>query len=464
MQQLGDCVTPEGSIHNSKDVDSSLGGQDVRTRSLPRTVTTWSRRLLPACLLAGCATTPDTFRVLPIDSASGDLTPEVFSPESFTPSSNQVSVIFRLDDGGHGCQKSVEVGELSVRRVSLGLGAVAGSSALVFTLPKPAARDDGALTRALSAFWDSGASFRKCYGLDGAAAKEQLFRWVRLHRPLSPMALLDEAFGIPSSDVHNLRTVQLRAGMRLCATDVVNDSRPTGNWVAMGESCTRVVIGPNGGVVLDATLAQFNSLSSPAAAYGVIDKVASWGEIAAPNRDPLLMFVVYPQSLPGEWKNAPPEPVRQPLVVGVKIASDTDMKAIADLLRPPPSSQSDSAEERLTTLCQMTVAVCYKFGERGMISISVPIFLNGAPFDVPVGTKLADVDAMMRPDLSSPNTLVARTLGGAEDDPDAARLTSSMKGLRMYRSLDGVLHRVDLSKAGPKAGRMPLLPGDRLAW
>ncbi len=48
-----------------------------------------------------------------------------------------------------------------------------------------------------------------------------------------------------------------------------------------------------------------------------------------------------------------------------------------------------------------------------MIRISVPIFLNGAPLDVPVGATLADVAAMMRPDLSSPNTLVARTLGGA---------------------------------------------------
>ena len=436
----------------------------MSARSLPNIVATWSRYLLPACLLAGCATTPDAFRVLPVNSGEGNFTPEVFSPESFTPSPDQVSVIFRLGDRGRGCPKSVEVGGLSVRRASLGLGGMGGTSALVLTLPKATARDDGALTRALSAFWDSAASFRQCYGLDGAADRERLFRWVRLHRPLSPVALLDEAFGIPASDVHDLRTVQLRPGMRLCASDVVNDSRPTGNWVAMGESCTRVLAGPGDGVVLDGTLARYNSLSSAAAAYGVVYKVASWGEVAAPNRDPLLMFVVYPQSLPGEWKNASPDPVRQPLVVGVKLAPDTDMNAIAGLLRPPSGSPSDSAEERLSTICQMTVAVCYKFGERGIISTSVPIFLNGVPLDVPVGTTLADVAAMMRPDLSSPNTLVSTTLGGAEDGPDAGRLTSSMKRLRMYRSVDGALRRVDLSNAGPKAGRMPILPGDRLAW
>jgi len=436
----------------------------MSTRSLPSVVSTWFRCLLPACLLAGCATAPGAFRVLPVNSARGNFTPEVFSPESFTPSSDLVSVIFPLGDRGRGCPKSADVGGLSVRRASLGLGGVGGTSALVFTLPKAAARDDGALTRALLAFWDSAASFRQCYGLDGAGHRERLFRWVRLHRPLSPAALLDEAFGIPSNDVHNLRTVQLRAGMRLCASDVVNDSRPTGNWAAMGESCTRIAAGPGDGVLVDATLARYNSLSSTAAAYGVVYKVASWGEIAAPNRDPLLMFVVYPQSLPEEWKNAPADPVRQPLVVGVKLAPDTDMKAIAELLRPPPGNPSDSAEERLSSICQMSFAVCYKFGERGMISISVPVFLNGTPLDVPVGTTLTDVAAMMRPDLSSSNSLVAMMLGGTEDGPDAGRLSVSMKRLRMYRSIDGALRRVDLSKAGPRAGRMPLLPGDRLTW
>lgn len=232
----------------------------------------------------------------------------------------------------------------------------------------------------------------------------------------------------------------------------------------MGESCTRVVDGLRGGVGLDATVAQFNSLSSPAATYGVVYKISSWGEVAAPNRDPLLMFVVYPQSLPPEWKNTPPAPVRQPIVVGVRVASDTDMGAIADLLRPPPGAQSDSADERLTTICQMSAVVCYQFGERGMISVSIPIFLNGSPLDIPVGTTVADVAAMMRPDLSSPNTLTARKLTSGDEVANARELTGSIERLQMQRSLDGALHRVDLSKVGAMAGSLPLLPGDRLAW
>ena len=431
----------------------------MSTRSLLIIIAKRSSCLFPAFLLVGCVMTPKTFRV-----ASAGSNIEALSPESFIASPGRVSVIYWLDNGGRGCPKDIKIGQLSVKRAAIRRRGVTRSAAMVFTLPDTYVSDDNSLTKALAAFWDNGSSFRKCYGLDGDVHRERLFRWVRLHRPLSPVALLDEAFGIPANDLHDLRTVQLRAGMRLCASDVVNDSRSRGAWVAMGESCTRVVNGLKGGVGLDATTARFASLNSPVPAYRVFYKVASWGEVASPNSDPLLLFVVYPRSLPTKWTVTPPAPIRQPILVGVKLAFDTNIGAIADLLRPPPGVPSDSADRRLDTLCQMPDAICYQFGERGMINVSIPVVLNGSPLDLPVGATLADVAAMMRPDISSPNTLTARKL--ATDDKDANRqeLTRSIKRLRMYRSLDGALRRVDLSKAGAMVGSLPLLPGDRLAW
>lgn len=418
--------------------------------------------------LGGCLL-PQAYRVTP---AAGGAGLQVEAPNVYRTSEGLRSVLYFPDRGPSAkCPLRAEAGGIVAR----GVGAARGGrvvTAIRFDAGEAVFATPAALQAALGQWWADEAtkSFRQCYELSQEASVR---RSLLAQRPQSAAELLDAQFAFDAGrDPKRLRTIFLRPGMRICATDVApeDDTRTPRYWIAQAPSCTRIAGAPDGGLLFDPVAGRFDSLTMPSINYGLDEKgdahrVASWSEIRRPIAGPHAWLVVFPQCprcMPTTYDSSPPPYHDVPLLVGIRLdaGEGATPSELVELTSPAPGLPS----LRIATVCAKSNVLCYRFGERAMFTVEFTVFVNGAAQDVAIGTTLGDIAAMVSPDLFSRELVSPAGWASGVDEAARSRARLNLSRLKMQRVFDGRLAPVDLSRAGADAYALPLQPGDRLNW
>lgn len=417
--------------------------------------------------LAGCLL-PQPYRV----SSAGATTPpqlRIEGPNVYRTSGGVVSILYFpavVTDGS--CQIRAGAGGLLARRAQAQRGGRT-VTAVRFEDRGGTFASRAALSAAIDEWWLSPdtTQFRDCFNLDQASVRRSLLA----QRPQSAAELLDAQFAFDGgADTQRLRTVLLRPGMRICATDGIpeeNDRSPR-YYQPLSANCTRLVGAPEGGVLFDPVAGRFGGLTHPNHGYQAIHRVASWGEIQRPQRDPHLWALVLPQCpqcLPVSYEVADPdnpEPdYKYPLLVGIRLDKEgSSPPEVPDLL----GSSTKLPHRRVEGLCAKDRVICYRFGSRTTFTTDFPVYVNGAAQDVGVGTTIGDMAAIASPDLFSQTLFSPAAIASTIDEAARDRVHLGLSRLKMQRVIDGRLVNVDLSAAGVAAYALPLQPGDRLTW
>lgn len=401
---------------------------------------------LAACAIiaAGCASSPTTFRVVPLITESPGtqlkayeiLAPGVRRIQKGNAYRYVIDVVLAMPPGR--CPAN-EAGDekFSARFLRAGID----TALLRVTI---STRQTAAELRTAWDHWrmsDAGAQMAACLSEEDLKAIPDR---VETARPVNGEESLEAVFGLgPLSPV-----VSLKPGMSVCASDAFMRNVSVDAYVPSGLLCTRVARSPLGGAVLDPIRYSLINITnnSTDGATSAVAKIASWAEV--PREANALQYLVrYPSGLPKPAENIKPHEVS--LLVSLQDKMEPDVRraaiqCIADATKVKDFCQV--AVKELPDKCgnpqvQLNVKPrCYRFGERGVMSVSMPVMINGAQADVDVGTLVGDA---------------AARLGRASVEPPVI----------MMRWHQGHLHALEFKlKDKAQAFDLPLLPGDQLSW
>lgn len=347
----------------------------------------------------------------------------------------------------------------------------------------------------------------KCLDIDPEVTEQMLVE----RRPLRFTEMMKLYYGFDEST----RSVILRPGTTVCATDVSYRSNAADRFSSIGESCaTAISDGQGGAVFAPATITlgyistiDTNKSTSPdeckdkckceckgdsncerkceskcdRESKGVVRSIASWAELPSLGLVGHQFLLRHPKSLPMSPK-AMPLPTDAvdtnagsvPLLIAVdarvegsisralQCVKDVDDDEILDVCGEG-GFEAVSCGEKLPESGPLSELKhrkpqCFRFGERGIIAPKIAVTVNGTPIEVPLGTTLGAALERMTPPFPQGFQLVGR--------PSAAHIHAHdvVSGIRLQRMFEGRPTAVDLTDAGASALGLVLLPGDQLSW
>lgn len=437
-----------------------------------------------ACLvgLAGCATSPSTYRVAAQVADDGKpvhwlLPPSADTWSSFRWVDSVPSRGFYIDLPlrHSACAYFAKFPEDAPKGGALQGEVLPAAGGVVLRMKSNGTfLDDTSLRAAWSAWW-SVAKDRwpgKCLGID-----EKVLGQVLVERsPLQISELLRLYYGFDRST----RSVILRPGTTVCVSDVLGHvDHPTARFSAAGESCATVMSDGSGGAVfwpLAIPLQHISGIDPRDKKTQVVHPIASWAELPHKDLSGHQFILRYPKSLPIAPSDMPAsdEPHIDPGRFPMLIAVNTEVEgAVARAMRCVVASDKQIEEFCGNKGFEATACggplqsndplkgqppKCFRFGERGVITPRITVTVNGAPAEVPLGTTLGAALERFAPTL--PRGLQSRT----SDAVAQAAAQSVGSGVRLMRMFEGRPVAVDLSGAGTPPLSMVLLPGDQLSW
>lgn len=318
--------------------------------------------------------------------------------------------------------------------------------------------DERSLRTAWANWWDDARKEwpGKCLAADPKVIEEMLVE----RRPLPFGEMLKLHYGFDNVT----RTVVIRPGTSVCAADVSYRGPSAPRFAASGESCATAVSDGHGG-------ANFGPAASVLYKFSLLDvsdrkvhAIASWAEI--PELKGHLFLLRYPK---GSMPVSPAgvdgaKDTAFPLLIAVDTAADRDVVGRAlqcvqgnDLRVGDFCGKEGFGASSCGTVLPAgskladSRPICFRFGERGVLTPHITVLLNGAPVAVPLGTTLGG--ALER--LTPPHR---------DNDQHSSRKAAALSGARVTRVFEGRPVRVDVSGAGASALQLLLLPGDQLSW
>lgn len=315
------------------------------------------------------------------------------------------------------------------------------------------------ITEAVESWWPASATGPDCLA-DGA--REAIIRSLTGQRPMDSDSAIEQWYG-PGTTSKAPRLLMLRAGMRVCAHDVSENSDLSG-YRLNAVDCARL-IDTKDGPVFDPVVARFAvSLSGSTEARFA----SSWSEVQQPYKPSTTVgarpayLLVYSKELPTAPVMVPPAPEAYNYLVAINLADGQgDETALEIVRRLSRSGAFLDLCGQFPNVQPFAFITCIKLGERTTFTVNFPISLNGQKIDMPVGATLQSVLAIAAPDMTSFD-LVASSDAGAGDPAARARLLRTLAKARMTRWFDG--HRVAVSLKNPAALTLPLQPGDEIQW
>lgn len=263
-------------------------------------------------------------------------------------------------------------------------------------------------------------------------------------RPVDGEGSLEAVFGLSDKTP----VVLLRPGMNVCATDAFMRNPTVSTFVPSGPLCARVARSPAGGYVLDPVRHSLRNITDRPTdqAVSTVTKIASWSEV--PKETAAVQYLVrYPTRLPVPSENTRPHEVSLliSLANGIKPeVRQAALQCIADptrLLNFCQVAKEEIPDRCGNPLLKLEVKPqCYRFGERGVMNISMPVVINGSSTDVDVGALAGDAAARLGRASAAAPTVMMRWHGGK-------------------------LHPVKFESEDKRSlFDLPLLPGDQLSW
>ncbi|MGB4925550.1 MAG: hypothetical protein WBP25_03520 [Giesbergeria sp.] len=399
-----------------------------------------------AVVLAGCAFSPPSFRVVSAGE-SATAGQELKRFEILAPGVQRIA----LEGGGYrylvdiplatrptGCRETSGKHGIEGRILPTG-----GSAVLRFTIPRFATESE------LRKAWDdwkksaAGAPVAECLS---KADLDSMPDRLASARPLNGEQSLEAGYGLSK----NTPVVLLKPGMTVCASDGFMRNATASVFVSSGQSCTRVARSPAGGSVLDPMRYSLHTMTTAPtdSSSSTVGNIASWGEV--PKEVAALQYLVrYPRTLPKPSDSIKPKDLSLLISLGndmasevreaaVKCIADADTDKLMDFCQIPVEQIAGKCDAPLLEL--KVKPQCYRFGERGVMSVWIPVVVNGTPTDVSVGALMGDA---------------AARLGRAAMTPPAS----------MMRWHGGRLHAVEIELEDMRqAFDLPLLPGDQISW
>ncbi len=318
--------------------------------------------------------------------------------------------------------------------------------------------DEKSLRTAWASWWDDAQKEwpGKCLAADSKVVEEMLVE--RRPLPFGEMLKLHYGFDNVTS------TVVIRPGTSVCAADVSYRGASAPRFSASGESCATAVSDGHGG-------ANFGPAASVLYKFSLLDvsdrkvhAIASWAEI--PELKGHLFLLRYPK---GSMPVSPAgvdgaKDTAFPLLIAVDTAADRDVVGRAlecvqgnDLRVGDFCGKEGFGASSCGTVLPAgsklaeSRPICFRFGERGVLTPHITVLLNGTPVAVPLGTTLGG--ALER--LTPPHR---------NNDQHSSWKVAALAGARVTRVFEGRPVRVDVSGAGASALQLLLLPGDQLSW
>lgn len=449
---------------------------------------------LMMCLigLTGCVSSPSTYRVAAQLADDGKpahwlLPPSADTWSSFRWMDSAPSSGFYIDLPlrHSGCayyakfpEDAPKAGALQAELVPVPNGAVLRMRSTGTLL------DDTSLRAAWSAWWAAAKDAwpGNCIGIDQAVMEEILVE----RRPLRFTELLGVHYGFDEST----RSVILWPGTTVCVSDVAyRDQGAITRFSAAGESCTTAMSDGERGVVLWPLviplqgIAESNKSKWKDPITGkpiVVLPIASWVEL--PYKVGHQFILRYPKFLPTTPSAMPvPTPPTPPthkdagkvpllILIDARVAGSVAraMKCVAapdnEILEfcGEQGFEADSCGGRIEASDPLAdlkkrPPMCFRFGERGLITPMVSVTVRGASLEVPLGTTLGGILERYAP---PPHSQVVRV----HDSAAQATAEAAVAGVRLMRMFEGKLVAVDLHGANASALDLVLLPGDQLSW
>lgn len=391
-----------------------------------------------ACALAlgGCALAPPDFRVVPAEQATDNRPLKnfvVLAPGVRAAGGDLYSIDIALASSPWRCP-SIDAGGADFRARVL----TAGIDAAVLRVTTMRHETEAQLRQA----WETWRENPKAAPITRCLAAQDLNaipNRLAAARPVDGEQSLESALGISASS----RLVTLAPGMTVCATDGFKRNSTADAYIPTGPFCARVAGSPIGGMALDPiryTLGTISGVPSGGSA-GAIRSIASWAEVPR-DAHPREYVVRYPTALPPAG-DARPRQVSLLVSLGTGLRFDVRQAAmrciasaerVSDFCESPLADIPGKCENAI--LAEMTVKPqCYRFGERGVMNVSIPVLINEVMVDVEAGSLVRDAAARLgRSTTGSPN--MTRWYGAGQ-------------------------HPVQFEV---ETFDVPLLPGDTLSW
>lgn len=438
-----------------------------------------------ACLvgLAGCATSPSTYRV--VAQLADDGKPDLW----LLPPSTDVWSSFRRADStpSNGFYINVPLRKSACSSYAKFPEGVPNRGALQGEVIPVAGRtllrmkstgtflDGESLRAAWSAWWATAKDNwpGKCLGIDERNLEQSLV----MRRPLRFTEMLRVHYGFDEST----RSFILRPGTTVCASDVPNRAaQVTARFSASGETCATLLSDGSGGAVFTPLTIPLGYISAIDTSKRIVHPIASWAELPHRNLVGHQFILRYPKGLPTN-PNAMPLPTdpvgmnagHVPLLIAVDTRVEGSVARAMQCVRADDNDILDvcgtkgfeasrcggsiSASDPLADL-KNRPPKCFRFGERGVITPQITVTVNGAPVEVLLGTTLGAALERFAPPF--PHVLQSRV----QDSDAKAAGQAAVSGVRIMRMFEGKRVAVDLSGAGVSAFDVVLLPGDQLSW
>lgn len=321
--------------------------------------------------------------------------------------------------------------------------------------------DETSLRAAWTAWWDDARKEwpGKCLAADPNAMEEMLVE----RRPLQFGEILKLYYGFDNVT----RTVIIRPGTIVCAADV--PYRPVSGsprFSAAGENCATAMSDGHGGANFSPVVSVLYKFSRLDVTDHKVHAIASWAEI--PELKGHLFLLRYPKTMPvSPTASVSAKDAEFPLLIAVDAVADHG--AVSRALQCVQGNDlevgdfcgnkgfgASSCGTALPAGSMLATSrpVCFRFGERGVLTPHVTVLLNGNPVLVPLGTTLGSALEKLSPP----------TRGIDQHTNENTAALAAMAGVRVTRLFEGRSVVVDVSGAGTSAPQLLLLPGDRISW
>lgn len=444
-----------------------------------------------ACLvgLAGCATSPSTYRVVAQMADDGKPVHWLLPPSADTWSSLRWigSVPFSgfyidLPVRHSGCAFSAKFPEDAPKAGALQAEFMPMPGGAVLRMKSTGTfLDETSLRAAWLAWWAAAKDAwpGKCLGDEAAVMEHVLLE----RRPLRFTEALRVYYGFEEStkSAAGTRSVILWPGTTVCVTDVpYRAQHPTSRFSAAGESCATLMSDGSGGAVFWPLAITLKHISAINTSNRVVHPITSWAELPHNDLKGHQFILRYPTFLPTNPNEipAPGDPAgtnagKVPLLIAVDTRVEGSVARAMQCVRADDNDILDvcgtkgfeasrcggsiPASDPLAEL-KARPPKCFRFGERGVITPRLTVTINGAPVEVPLGTTLGAALERLAPPF--PRALHPRL----HDSVSKAAGRAAVSGVRVLRMFEGRPVVVNLSGAGASALGMVLLPGDQLSW
>lgn len=281
------------------------------------------------------------------------------------------------------------------------------------------------------------------------------------------------------------RSVILHPGTNVCAADVPYRAiSGTARFSAGGETCATATSDGYGGVVFAPPAIVLDKFSRLDTTKPEVHAIASWAEIPYLKGHQFLLR--YPSSTI-QW-GMPTSPSQMnsatdstfPLLIAFNTdsgdevveralqcvnvnANDDEIASFCRGAGEDPSKEKgfNSPSCKKSTdegAVPFPPPICFRFGERGVLTPNITVQLNGLPLAVPLGTTLGGILERLTPPPFNREQLSDNRL---MTDAGAHAILKNVRVKRIFESRPVI---VDLTDAENSALNLPLLPGDQLSW